>query len=103
MARNVMSLKEQLKLVEIIKATYKESGMDNVSYAKTIDWKEGGFRAPVTEFHIRTALEATGTEPNKHRRAPAGTLGDCLGLTQRVQDLEERVEKLANYIKGMTK
>lgn len=100
MARNVLNLKEQLKLVEIIKATYKENGLDNVAYAKTIDWKENGFRAPITEFHIRTMLEATGIEPNRHRRAPTDKLGDCLGLTQRVQALEERVEKLANYIKG---
>lgn len=103
MARNVLNLKEQLKLVEIIKATYTESGLDSVAYAKAIDWKEGGFRAPITEFHIRTMVEALGIEPNRYHRSPADKLGDCLGLTQRVQDLEERVEKLANYIKGMTK
>lgn len=103
MARNVLNLKEQLKLIEIVKATYTESRMDNVAYAKTIDWKGEGFRAPITEFHIRNMIEALGIEPNKHRRAPTDKLGDCLGLTQRVQALEERVEKLANYIKGMTK
>lgn len=99
--RNVMNLKEQLVLADIVKTTYKESGLDNVAYAKSIDWA-GKFRGPVTEFHIRTMLSSLEIKPNRaHRKADA--LGDCLGLTARVQALEERVEKLATYIKGMTK
>ena len=67
--------------------------------------KEHGalFRQPVTRSHILNARVALNMPSNRPRYTRQMDAGECLGLIARVQDLEERVEKLAETLKGLMK
>ncbi len=106
--RNVLSLKEQLALHTIILKRYVVSAMNNAEFALSIntDPEESKlFRAPVTASHISTAIEAADIPPNNPRRKSLDNLGDCLGLTARVQALEEQLKRLTDAMiaKGVLK
>ena len=51
-------------------------------------------------MNTRNALDIPSNRPRYTRQMDAG---ECLGLIARVQDLEERVEKLAETLKGLMK
>ena len=48
--------------------------------------------------HIASALVALDIPNNQTRRIAQRAPGDCLGLTARVEWLEEQVQKLCKYI-----
>jgi hypothetical protein len=102
--RNMMNLKEHLALVEMIKAEYVKSGMNNEEFARHVNTiMPSKFRAPVTAFHVMAGLNALGIESNYRVRARAKktakaariNAGECLGLTVRIQELEDQLDRLA--------
>lgn len=103
--RNVLTLKEQMFLVELVKESYVESKLDDAKYAGYINEKHSSsFRQPITRAHILNTRQALDIPPNRPRHAAKQMdAGECLGLIARVQALEERVEKLAQFTKGLVK
>lgn len=102
--RNVLTLKEQLILIEFIKANYTASGFSDVEFAEQINKEHGtSFRKPVTQSHIMNTRNVLDIPSNRPRYTRQMDAGECLGLIARVQDLEERVEKLAQFTKGLVK
>lgn len=104
--RNVLSMKEQFALRDLIITEYVKSELDNNAFAKLINetTEKGTFRAPITASHIATMIVALDIPANKaKRRTPIDSVGDCLALTARVQALEEQLEKLAAYVKARVK
>lgn len=104
--RNVLSMKEQFALREIVVNEYVKSGLDNPAFAKLINetTENGVFRAPITASHIATMIVALDIPANKARRKTSvDSVGDCLALTARVQALEEQLSKLASYVKERVK
>ena len=103
--RNVLTLKEQFVLIELMKANYTASGASDVEFAEQINKEHGtSFRKPVTQSHIMNTRNALDIPSNRPRYAAKQMdAGECLGLIARVQALEERVEKLAATVKGLMK
>ena len=103
--RNVLTLREQLFLIDLVKEGYVESKLDDEKYVRHINEKHSSsFRYPITRSHIQTVRQALDIPPNRPRHAAKQMdAGECLGLIARVQALEERVEKLAATVKGLMK
>lgn len=100
--RNVLTLKEQFVLIELMKANYTASGASDVEFAEQINKEHGtSFRQPITVYHIQNTRNALDIPSNRPRYTRQMDAGECLGLIARVQDLEERVEKLAATLKGL--
>lgn len=102
--RNVLTLKEQFVLIELMKANYTASGASDAEFAEQINKEHGtSFRQPVTQSHIMSTRNALDIPSNRPRYTRQMDAEECLGLIARVQDLEERVEKLAATLKGLMK
>ena len=103
--RNVLTLKEQLFLIDLVKESYTESKLDDAKYVEYVNEKHSSsFRQPITRAHILNTRQALNMPSNRPRYAAKQMdAGECLGLIARVQELEERVEKLAATVKGLMK
>lgn len=107
--RGVLTLKEQLALIEIMKAKYVESKLDDVAFAMEVTTNPDTsklFRFPINQSHIRSCREAADMPPNRPARKAshdACDAGTVLGLVARVQSLEEQVAKLAATITQLRK
>lgn len=102
--RNVLTLKEQLVLIELMKANYTTSGLNDIEFTEQINKEHStAFRQPITRSHIMNTRNALDIPPNRPHYTRQMDAGECLGLIARVQDLEERVEKLAQFTKGLVK
>lgn len=101
--RNVLLLKETLALNRIIVSRYTASGLDNAEFALSIstDPEESKlFRFPLSNTHIASAI-AGADIPSNTKRVRRDSVGECLGLTARVQELEEQVKKLSATVLNM--
>ena len=97
--RKVLNLKETLALNSIIVARYKQSGLGDSEFAENVNLvpaERKKFRFDLNATHISTARDGADIKSNTARNKDP--LGDCLGLTARVAELEERFEKLSTYI-----
>ena len=102
--RNVLTLKEQLILIELIKVHYTASRLNDIEFTEQINKEHGtAFRQLITRSHILSTRDALDIPSNRPRYTRQMDAGECLGLIARVQDLEERVEKLAATVKGLMK
>jgi uncharacterized small protein (DUF1192 family) len=93
-------MREALALAAILKETYKESGLDNVAFAKKLNDDPNlrvTFRAPLTAHHIASMISSLDLEPNKPR-SKADAIGDALGVMARVAELEDQVKRLAGTV-----
>jgi hypothetical protein len=105
--RNVLSLPQNYALGDILKAKYTESGLSSQEFAESINNTPSmreQFKFDLNSHHIANALKALDIPTNFARRRPASIdAGECLGLTVRVQELEEQMQKLTAYVKTLRK
>jgi hypothetical protein len=100
--RNVLSLKEQLKLGELVWNHYTPMKLDNEAFARFVNKEHGElFRKGVTRFHIGTLLEALNIAPNVTHVRHDRSKHSVQGLTARVAALEDQVAKIAATLKGL--
>lgn len=96
-----LSLKEALALNRIVVGEYKASGLENSDFALSVNTnasQRAHFRFDLNPLHIATALKAADIESNTMvKRAKPDIVGDCLGLTARVQALEEQLKRLTEF------
>jgi len=98
--RNVLTLKEQLALSGYVERHYVAGGLSNVEFAKEVNTKMGSaFRFPLGTNHVVSVLQALEI-PGNMAKKKSDDVGECLGLTVRVQALEEQLQKLTTFIKS---
>jgi len=98
--RGVLTLKESLAVSALVQSSYKELGLSNIEFAKhTNSVLAEKLRFPLNEKHIRTVLLALEI-PSNMAKKKSDDVGECLGLTVRVQALEEQLQKLTTFIKS---
>jgi hypothetical protein len=98
--RGVLTLKESLAVSALAQSSYKELGLSNIEFAKHANSVLAEkLRFPLNEKHIRTVLLALEI-PGNMQKKKSDDVGECLGLTVRVQALEEQLQKLTTFIKS---
>jgi hypothetical protein len=101
-----LSLKETLALNKIVVAEYTETGLMNTEFATYINSNpelREKFRFDVNANHIKAAIDGAEIPPNHPRKPKSDEVGDMLGLTARVQALEEQVAKHSKLLKELTR
>ena len=99
--RGVLTLKESLAVSALAQSSYKELGLSNIEFAKHANSVLAEkLRFPLNEKHIRTVLLALEIPGNMQKQKKSDDVGECLGLTVRVQALEEQLQKLTTFIKS---
>lgn len=102
--RNVLLFKEQVALMEILKAEYSSSGLNNPDFAKRVNenpTQRALFRSDITISHVGFLIKELGIPPNqpKFKNAP-DSVGDCLGAIARIQALEDQMERLTTWMRS---
>jgi hypothetical protein len=98
--RKVLNLKETLALNSIVVKRYKQSGLGDTEFAENVNLVPNErklFRFDLNATHISTARDGADIQSNTQRRTSSSS-DDCFGLTARVAQLEEQLEKLTTYI-----
>lgn len=94
---NRLTHAQMFKLGDLIRVKYTESGLDNVKFAAFASETLGIQVSRQTVERTVNDLELPQNRPMSRRQTI--TVGDCIGLVQRVAALEDQVSKLAMYIK----
>lgn len=100
-AKRVLILGEQLKLAEIVKATYTDSGKNDADFALDINTTKlrDDFKDDITKSNVRSVREALGI-PNNVPRYTKITDEGCTFLAGRVAALEDQMNRLTNFMKS---
>ena len=102
--RNVLTMKEQLYLANLLKDKYTASDLSNVAFTTYINANEehrSQFRSPLTHSHIQHMLVALDIPGNTKKRVMHEDCKDMLSLTARVAGLELQISKLAKKVQAM--
>ena len=90
---------QAFKLGTLMSAEYTASGLDNVKFAEKAN-AQLAFGFNISSQVIAQTAKDLEIPPNKPRTTRQNiTVGDCIGLVQRVAALEDQVSKLAMFIK----
>lgn len=98
--RKVLNLKETLALNSIVVKRYKQSGLGDTEFAENVNLVPNErklFRFDLNATHISTARDGADIKSNSQRQVTVNA--DCYGLTQRVQELEEQIERITDFLK----
>ena len=100
-AKRVLLIGEQLKLAEIVKATYTDSGKNDADFALDINTTKirDEFKGDITRNNVKSVREALGIQNNVPRYTKITDEG-CTFLAGRVAALEDQMNRLTNFMKS---
>lgn len=91
---NRLDLAKQIKLADLMRADYTESGLNDPAYAARATEKIGFTVTTANIFNMRNSLGMPANQPKVRR-------GDADGLEARVAALEATVARLVQQLGGL--